>query len=40
MEIEKEDDINEYGNYFIDTSLNPCSFMKYPELTSFSNIAA
>jgi len=39
VDIEKEDDINEHGNYFVDTSLNPCSFMKSPELTSLSNIA-
>ena len=39
MEIEKEDHINEHENYFIDTSLNPFSYMKSPKLTSLSNIA-
>ena len=39
MELEKEDDIDEHGSYFIKTSSNPCSHEKSPELISLSNIA-
>jgi hypothetical protein len=31
LELEKEDDIDEHGSYFINTSLNPCSHEKFPE---------
>jgi hypothetical protein len=40
MELEKEDYIiDEHGSYFMNTSSNPCSYEKSPELTSLSNIA-
>ena len=39
LELEKEDDINEQGSYFINTSSNPCSHEKSPESIGFSNIA-
>jgi hypothetical protein len=39
LELEKEDDINEHGSYFMNTSLNPCSHEKSPELIGLSNIA-
>ena len=39
LELEKEDDIDEHGSYFMKTSSNPCSHEKSPELISLSNIA-
>ena len=39
LDHEKEDDINEHGSYFINTSLNPCSHEKFPESIGLSNIA-
>ena len=39
MEFEKEDDINEYGSYFMNISSNPCSYEKSPESIGLSNIA-
>ena len=30
LEIEKEDDIDEHGSYFMNTSSNPCSHEKSP----------
>ena len=40
LEIEKEDDIYEHGSYFMNTSSNPCSHEKSPELIGLSNMAA
>ena len=37
--LEQEDDVNEHGSYFINTSLNPCSHEKFPESIGLSNIA-
>ena len=31
LELEKEDDIDEYGSYFMNTSSNPCSHEKFHE---------
>ena len=39
LELEKEDNINEHGRYFMSTSSNPCSHEKSPELIGLSNIA-
>ena len=39
LESEKEDDINEHGSYFINTSSNPCSYEKSPKTIGLSNIA-
>jgi hypothetical protein len=39
LELEKEDDINKHGSYFMNTSLNPRSHEKSPELIDLSNIA-
>ena len=39
LELEKEDNINEHGSYFMNTSSNPCSHEKSPELIGLSNIA-
>jgi hypothetical protein len=39
LELEKKDDIDEYGSYFINTSLNPCSYEKFPESIGLSNFA-
>ena len=39
LELEKEDDIDEHGSYFMNTSSNPCSHEKSPESISLSNIA-
>ena len=39
LELEKEDDIDEHGSYFMNTSSNPCSHEKSPESIGFSNIA-
>ena len=30
LELEKEDDIDEHGSYFMNTSSNPCSHEKSP----------
>jgi hypothetical protein len=37
LELEKEDDIDEHGSYFINTSLKPCSHEKIPESIGLSN---
>jgi hypothetical protein len=37
--LEKEDDIDEHGSYFINISLNPCSYEKSFESIGLSNIA-
>ena len=39
LELEKEDDINEHGSYFMTTSSNPCSHEKSPKLIGLSTIA-
>ena len=39
LEHEKEDNINEHGSYFMNTSSNPCSYEKSLELIGLSNIA-
>ena len=39
LELEKKDGIDEHGSYFMNTSSNPCSHEKSPELISLSNIA-
>jgi hypothetical protein len=39
LELEKEDDINEHGSYFINTPSNPCSYEKFPESIGLSNNA-
>ena len=39
LEFEKEDDIDEHGSYFMNTSSNPCSHEKSPESIGLSNIA-
>ena len=39
LELEKEDDIDEHGSYLMNTSSNPCSYEKSPELIGLSNIA-
>jgi hypothetical protein len=39
LELEKDDNINEHGSHFLNTSLNPCSHEKSPESIGFSNIA-
>ena len=39
LELEKEDNINEHGSYFMNTSSNPCSHEKSRELIGLSNIA-
>jgi hypothetical protein len=38
LELKKEDDIDEHGSYIINTSSNPCSYEKSPDLTGLSNI--
>ena len=38
LELEKEDDIDEHGSYFMNTSSNPCSHEKSPKSISLSNI--
>ena len=38
LELEKEDDINKHGGYFMNTSSNPCSHEKSPYLIGLSNI--
>ena len=39
LESEEEDDMNEHGSYFMNTSSNPCSHEKSPKSISFFNIA-
>ena len=39
LELEKEDEIDEHGSYFMNTSSNPCSHEKSSELIGISNIA-
>ena len=39
LEPEKEDNINEHGNYFMNTSSNLCSHKKSLESFGLSNIA-
>jgi hypothetical protein len=39
LELEKEDDIDEHGGYFINTSLNPCSHEKFSKSIGLSNFA-
>ena len=39
LESEKEDDIDEHGSYFMNTSSNPCSHEKSPESIGLSNNA-
>ena len=39
LELEKEDDINKHGSYFLNTSSNPCSHEKSPEPIGLSNVA-
>jgi hypothetical protein len=39
LELEKEDDINEHGSYFMNTSTNPCSHEKSSESIGLSNIS-
>jgi hypothetical protein len=39
LELEKKDDINEYGSYFINTPSNPYSYEKFPKLICISNNA-
>ena len=36
LELEKEDDINEHGSYFMNTSSNPCSHVNFPESIGLS----
>ena len=36
LELEKEDDINEHGSYFMKISSNPCSCEKTPESSCLS----
>ena len=38
LELEREDDINEHGSYFMNTSSNLCSYEKSPESIGHSNI--
>jgi hypothetical protein len=38
LELKKEDDIDEHGSYFMNTSSNPCSYEKSPESIDLSNI--
>ena len=40
LELEKEDNINKHGSYFMNTSSNPCSHEKSPKSIGLSNIAA
>ena len=39
LELEKEDDIDEHGSYFMNTSSNPYSHEKSPKSIGLSNIA-
>ena len=38
LESEKEDDIDEHGSYFMNTSSNPCSYEKSHKTIDLSNI--
>jgi hypothetical protein len=38
LELKKEDDIDEHRSYIMNTSSNPCSYKKSPDLTGLSNI--
>ena len=38
LELEKEDNINKHGSYFMNTSSIPCSHEKSPESIGLSNI--
>ena len=40
LELEKEDDVNKHGSYFLSTSSNPCSHEKTLESIGLPNIAA
>jgi hypothetical protein len=40
LQLEKEDDIDEHGSYFINISSNSCSHEKSPESIGLSNITA
>ena len=40
LELKKEDNINEHGSYFMNTSSNPCSHKKSSESIGLSNITA
>ena len=40
LELEKQDNINEHGSYFMNTSSNPCSHEKSSESIGLSNITA
>ena len=37
LELEKKDDINEHGSYFMNTSSNPCSHERSSESIGLSN---
>ena len=39
LELEKEDDIDEHGSYFMNISSNSCSHEKSPKSIGLSNIA-
>ena len=39
LESKEEDDMNEHGSYFMNTSSNPCSHEKSPEPIGLSNVA-
>ena len=39
LELEREDDIDEHGSYFMGTSSNPCLHEKSPESIGLSNFA-
>jgi hypothetical protein len=39
LELEKEDDIDEHGSYFMNTSSNPCSYEKSPKSIGLCKIA-
>ena len=39
LEPKKENDIDEHGSYFMNTSSNPCSHEKSPKSIGLSNIA-
>ena len=36
LELEKEDNVNECGSYFMNISSNLCSYKKFPELIDLS----
>ena len=38
LELEREDDINEHGSYFMNISSNPCSYEKSPRLIGLFKI--